>query len=148
VSVTDLLRYAVDGSRETHMVELFEVFQSQSSSHECSDSVKLLANATVDLANLPRGPLDRLGFSSAQVSTSVPLAGGHTYRLVSSENSGGDRWMDANTPVSVTTTSPFEVVASVYYQAQTGWAWGSTGSYSYGPVSLNFAIKDEFVLHV
>ena len=56
-------------------------------------SQTLLAKATVT----PDSPLDALAFKTAPLANPIALKAGEKYRIVSSEENGGDKWYDIGT---------------------------------------------------
>ncbi len=82
-----------------HMVGIWEV-----------NTKTLLASADVR----PDSPLDALGFKTAQLDTTLTLKAGETYRIVSAETAGGDKWYDVGQANSLLPNAECAIVTAAY----------------------------------
>ena len=132
LAIRSLGRVYVSGNTGDHLLRLMRV----------SDGV-VVASVTWTPADGVSGQIKYEAFE-----TPVILAANTHYRLASQELSGGDTWYDYNT--EVTTADGATVQGAVYSSNGTTWlSKGQAGSYSYGPVSLEFygLPRTEFIVN-
>ena len=105
IKVYALGRYVVPGNTQAHTVELVDFTDGGNT---------VVAGVTVDTLGATPGQI-----AYAALASPVTLVAGHTYRLASSETSGGDYWYDYAT--QLTTTSVASDTAGIFSRHGTRW---------------------------
>jgi fibronectin type 3 domain-containing protein len=105
ITVYALGRYVVPGNTQAHTVELVDFTGGGNT---------VAASVTVNTVGATPGQIAYAGLAAP-----VTLLAGHTYRLVSSETSGGDYWYDHAT--QLTTTSVASETSAVGSRDNTHW---------------------------
>ena len=98
-----------------------------------------MASATVATSGATSG-----AFAYVMLSSTVTLAAGGTYYLVSTELNGGDQWYDNNTSVGLSTDA--SSANSVFFNAGTYTVPGGTAGKSYVPVDLIYSLTPDRVV--